>query len=251
MALSDFWKSTDLTTPTPTPRWQKPWLFLLFGICLPLLIFIAIAWRVWGLEGGFGWDVTILETIHTESRPALTRFAVVFTQFGSAWRLLPFTIAIAGLLVLRRQWRSLLYLVITLVGCGLINLYSKMVWHRTRPHLWDSASPPLVDFSFPSGHAMSSMATVVALLVLSWNTRWRWLVLALGSLYVVGIGWTRLYLGVHYPSDVLAGWMIAIAWAMSMNFLIKPGAVYAASQTDLPSSSDSSNSSDSQAADFS
>lgn len=222
MALPNFWKPAELSAPALSRWWGKSWLARLSSVVLPLLIFAAIAWRVWGLEGGFSWEVAILEAIHATARPALTKFAVVFTRFGSAWQLLPITIAFAGLLAFRQQWRSLLYLVITLVGCGWINLYGKMFWHRVRPHLWDSAYPPLVDFSFPSGHAMSSMVTVATLLVLSWHTRWRGVVLALGSVYVVGIGWTRLYLGVHYPSDVLAGWMIAIAWAMGTNFLIKP-----------------------------
>ncbi len=200
------------------------------------MIFAAIAWRVWGLEGGFVWDVTLLEAIHTAARPSLTKFAVIFTQFGSAWRLLPFTLAITGLLALRRQWRSLLYWVVTLVGCGLINLYGKMFWHRVRPHLWDSSFPLLTDFSFPSGHAMSSMITVAALVVLSWNSRWRGLVMTIGGLYVVGIGWTRLYLGVHYPSDILAGWMLSIAWAICMNLLIKPLANRATDPLEPPTS---------------
>ncbi|MEH1832919.1 MAG: phosphatase PAP2 family protein [Nostoc sp.] len=45
---------------------------------------------------------------------------------------------------------------------------------------------------------------------MSWNSRWRWFVLSIGTLFVLIIGWTRLYLGVHYPSDVLAGWMVAV-----------------------------------------
>jgi membrane-associated phospholipid phosphatase len=55
-----------------------------------------------------------------------------------------------------------------------------------------------------------------------WNTRWRWIVLGFGSLFVVIIGWTRLYLGVHYPSDILAGWMVSLSWAIGMNLLIRP-----------------------------
>jgi membrane-associated phospholipid phosphatase len=65
------------------------------------------------------------------------------------------------------------------------------------------------------------MTLVVALVILTWGTRWRWLVLIVGSLYVLTIGWTRLYLGVHYPSDILAGWMLSIAWTVGLACLLK------------------------------
>lgn len=68
---------------------------------------------------------------------------------------------------------------------------------------------------------MSSMTLVAALVFLTWNTRWRWRVLILGSLFVLAIGWTRLYLGVHYPSDVLAGWTASVAWAVGVNLLLR------------------------------
>jgi len=228
-----------LIAPVLRRWWEKSGLILMSGICLPLLGFTIIAWRVWGLDGGFSWDVTILEAIHGTARPALTQFAVIVTQFGSAWRLLPMMVALAGLFAYRQQRRSLLYLVVTLLGSTAINLYAKTFWHRMRPHLWDSSFPPLTDFSFPSGHAMSSMVTAAVLITLCWQTRWRWLVLAVGSAYVVAIGWSRLYLGVHYPSDILAGWMIVIAWVVSMNLLINPLASHAASPLEPPTSLDS------------
>jgi undecaprenyl-diphosphatase len=66
------------------------------------------------------------------------------------------------------------------------------------------------------------MTLVAMLLILTWATSWRWLVLSVGSLYVLVIGWTRLYLGVHFPSDIVAGWMVAIAWAIGVSIIIKP-----------------------------
>jgi undecaprenyl-diphosphatase len=79
-----------------------------------------------------------------------------------------------------------------------------------------------LDYGFPSGHAMSSMSFIAALVILTWGTRWCWLVLLSGSLFVVTIGWTRLYLGVHFPSDVLAGWMVSLAWAIGLSLVIRP-----------------------------
>lgn len=69
---------------------------------------------------------------------------------------------------------------------------------------------------------MTSFLLVVTLVILTWKTRWNPFVLLLGSIYVVTIGWTRVYLGVHYPSDIVAGWMLALAWAIGMNLLVRP-----------------------------
>jgi undecaprenyl-diphosphatase len=69
---------------------------------------------------------------------------------------------------------------------------------------------------------MSSMTLVATLVILTWGTYWCWLVLIVGGLFVLAIGWTRLYLGVHYPSDILAGWMVSVGWAVGVSLLIRP-----------------------------
>src|ERR671932_1736045 len=120
-------------------------------------------------------------------------FATTVTKFGVFWGVFPVATAIALLLLLRRRWRSLTYLLTTLFGSIIINRTAKVLLHRVRPHLWQSPAPEL-DYGFPSGHAMSSMTLVAALLILTWGTRWFWSVLIVGSLFVLAIAWTRLYL---------------------------------------------------------
>ncbi|MGL5074374.1 MAG: phosphatase PAP2 family protein, partial [Waterburya sp.] len=95
-----------------------------------------------------------------------------------------------------------------------ISYTGKIIVHRARPHLWELVYQIGSDYSFPSGHAMSSMSFALVLIILTWNSSWRWLTVISGSLFVLSIAWTRLYLGVHYPSDIVGGWMIAIAWSM-------------------------------------
>jgi undecaprenyl-diphosphatase len=196
-------------------------LLLLVGVYLPLQIFGLLALEVRQNAGGFPWDLPILVTIHSVAQPQLDAFAVMFTKLGSFRTVLPILSTIALILILQRRWRSLTYLVITAVGSAIINRTAKEFWHRVRPHLWDSVTPEFT-YSFPSGHAMTSMTLIAILVVLTWGSIWCWLVVSLGSLYVVAIGWTRLYLGVHFPSDIIAGWMVTIAWAIGVSLIIRP-----------------------------
>jgi membrane-associated phospholipid phosphatase len=195
-------------------------LLLLIGVYLPLQIFGLLAVEVWE-EGGFWWDVPFLVVIHTTARTQLDVFAVTLTKFGS-FKIVSFAIAaIALLLFFRKRWRSLVYLLVTVSGSAIINRTAKLLMHRVRPDLWTSPTPEL-DYAFPSGHAMTSMTLVAALVILTWGSVWCWLVLILGSAFVVAIAWTRLYLGVHFPSDILAGWMVSLAWAIGVGLLVKP-----------------------------
>ena len=196
-------------------------LVLLIGVYVPLQVFGELAEDVWENEGGFPWDVPILLAIHATAQPRLNVFAATLTKFGVFWGVFPVAGAIALVLLLRRQWRSLGYLLTTLLGSIVINRTPKVLLHRVRPHLWESPAPEF-DYGFPSGHAMSSMTLVAALVILTWGTRWCWVVLVVGGLFVLAIAWTRLYLGVHYPSDIVAGWMASVAWAVGVSLLISP-----------------------------
>lgn len=196
-------------------------LLVLIGVYLPLQVFGELAEEVWENEGGFPWDVPLLLAIHSTANPQLDVVAATLTRFGVFWGVFPIATVTAVVLFSRRQWRALTYLSTTLVGSIIINRTAKVLLHRVRPHLWESPAPEF-DYGFPSGHAMSSMTLVAALVILTWGSRWRWLVLMVGVIFVLVIGWTRLYLGVHYPSDILAGWMASIAWAVGVSLVIRP-----------------------------
>jgi undecaprenyl-diphosphatase len=187
---------------------------ILLGVVTPLSIFVALAFTVsqhqWGL---LAWDQTILEWIHTAKQVELEAIAISLTQLGSGTGILAITVLISLFLVWRKQWRSLGYLVITVLGSGVLNRVAKLLFHRDRPTLWASPAPEF-DFSFPSGHAMLSMTLVIFLATLIKQGHWRSLFLFCGVMFTIVIGWTRLYLGVHYPSDILGGWALAIAWVI-------------------------------------
>ncbi|AKG24432.1 hypothetical protein IJ00_04255 [Calothrix sp. 336/3] len=196
-------------------------LLILLGICLPLQISELIAVKIWQNQVGFPWDVPILFAIHQTSQPQLDILAIILAKIGSPKTIIPTLILIACALVSQRKWRFGIYLMITGIGSTIINLTLKELIHRPRPHLWDSTYHT-VNFSFPSGHAMASMTFITLLIVLAWKTPWRLLSLVFGIFFVPTIAWTRLYLGVHYPSDILAGWLIALAWSVTVYLLIKP-----------------------------
>lgn len=224
MIKSDFWKLPlsflSFFKQLLIAYWRSL-LLLLIGVYLPLQVFGLLAVEIWKNKGGFPWDVPILIAIHTAARTQLDVLATILTKLGSVWTALPVVSVIALVLFFRRRWRSLTYLLITTVGSTVINLTVKQIIHRVRPQLWQSLTPE-PDYAFPSGHAMTSMTLVAALVILTWGSFWCWLVLIFGSLFVVAIGWTRLYLGVHFPSDILAGWMVSVAWAIGVSLLIKP-----------------------------
>lgn len=202
-------------------RYWRSLLSLLIGVYLPLQIFALLALQIWQREGGLEWDVWLLNIIHATADHTVDQAAEALTVFGTVVGLAPFVMAIALVLLRQNRWRSLVYLLTTLLGSAIINRVAKTFWHRIRPSLWEAGYPLPHSFSFPSGHAMTSMVFVAVSIILI-ESRWRGIVLVLGGLYVLLIGWTRLYLGVHYPSDVLAGWMLSIAWATGMDLLIKP-----------------------------
>ena len=96
---------------------------------------------------------------------------------------------------------------------------AKILFQRARPALWLSPAPEQ-DYSFPSGHAMLSVAIAGSLIALAWPTRLRWPALIGGTMSVVGIGLSRLYLGVHFPSDIMAGWCAALLWVTGVYLIV-------------------------------
>lgn len=194
---------------------------LLVGVCFPLAIFLALAIAVWYHGDGFLWDIPILQAIHLTARPHWDITAHILTQFGVYWGVIPVSVLIGLGLLYTQRWRSLAYLATTLLGSTFLNRTAKVLLHRARPQVWDLVTIE-PEFAFPSGHAMASFSFVAVLVVLTWGTRWRWVAVGSGTLFVLGVAWTRLYLGVHYPSDILAGWMLTLAWASLAYLLLHP-----------------------------
>ena len=188
-----------------------------FKIILAFLFYAALVFAFKELAEGvvaeatLDLDVAVLETINARSSRTWNEIIPVLTDLAGPVIIPAVTVILIGFFIWTKEAYNGLYIALTLGGTFLVNTLLKLYYHRTRPELWEL----LVEeqsFSFPSGHAMISMALALSLIVLVWNSYWRIPSLILGGLYILGIGYTRLYLGVHYPTDILGGWLASIIW---------------------------------------
>ncbi len=192
---------------------------LFSGVLLPLYGFGMLAEDV-AANQTFPFDQTLLMFAHAHATPLLDRILILFTHAGSAASLVPFNILVFGYLIHRRERHRATFWFLATTGAALLNLLAKHVFARARPDLWVSLLPEHT-YSFPSGHAMQSMAVSVALIALCWHSRWRWQMLVAGASFVLLVGSSRIYLGVHYPSDILAGWAASMAWVIGLASLFR------------------------------
>ena len=141
------------------------------------------------------------------------------SRLGYLWGVIPIDALALLFLLARRRFRDGLFLGLAVIGSAILNIVAKNHYARLRPDLWISLTPETT-YSFPSGHAMGSTALALAMILLCWPTRGRWLVTTASMLFVLLVALSRIYLGVHYPSDILAGWAAASAWTIGMYILV-------------------------------
>jgi undecaprenyl-diphosphatase len=153
-------------------------------------------------------------SVHDSTR--LREVARDITGLGSMVVLTTLTVLVMGFLILCRRFSAALFLLVATVGSQVLNATLKVVFGRERP----DPSVRWIDIdslSFPSGHATSSAVvflTIAILLsrILDKRSQQAYVMAAAVGLSLL-VGLSRVYLGVHYPTDVLAGWMLGVAWA--------------------------------------
>jgi len=192
-------------TASPLPRPRNLW--------LPA----AVAWGVFGgmaaLVFGRGhvpFDEPILQGLHRYATPALDRLAVFFTIVGNTGPMIAAGVLTTAALAYLGRRRDAWLFALGVGGSMLLTQVIKRMATRPRPDLWLSLRPEHT-FSFPSGHAMDTAALAAALFFVLPHHRRLW---ALAPLFALSVGWARMYLGVHFPSDVLAGWSSAVGWVL-------------------------------------
>jgi membrane-associated phospholipid phosphatase len=159
-------------------------------------------------------DNEFANTLHANVVPPLTTVFAAVTMLGNTSVLALVAVAAAAFLLGRGRARDASLVVVTLVGAQLLTLFLKAIFERPRPS-FDDPIATAGWFSFPSGHALSSIALYGAL-VFVFTDRLRSPrahLAALGAgVLIAAIGFSRLYLGVHYLTDVLAGYSAGLAW---------------------------------------
>src|ERR1700722_6151709 len=136
------------------------------------------------------------------------------TTLGNTATLVGVVAVVAVVLAIGRRWRLLLYLVVTAAGAFVIDPVVKALVGRLRPVVAHPVAHALGK-SFPSGHALHSLTCYGAVLLVFLSVmrgRWRAPAICVTAVLVVAIGFSRILLGVHFVSDVLAGWALAVAW---------------------------------------
>ncbi|HEX5694359.1 MAG TPA: phosphatase PAP2 family protein [Arenimonas sp.] len=190
------------------------------GIALPLSAFSELAEEIHEADP-LGFDEPVLRWAESSASPALDEAMLLASQLGYTWGVVPLAVLVFGGLLATARIRRALYFALAVGGSALLNLVAKAVFVRERPSLWLSIAPEH-SYSFPSGHAMGAMSLAAAIVLLLWFTRWRWPALVLGLGFTLWVGGSRVYLGVHYPSDILAGWAAALAWVSAVYLVVRP-----------------------------
>jgi membrane-associated phospholipid phosphatase len=162
-------------------------------------------------------DIWLANVLHANATPSATAVLAAVTTLGSTPVLLLVAGTAAGYLAGRRRGGEAALLVVTLVGVQLLGWMLKAIFERPRPS-FDDPVASAGWFSFPSGHAMSSIALYGALAYAFadrlYSARTRMAAVGGLVLLVAAIGFSRLYLGVHYLTDVLAGYSAGLAWLL-------------------------------------
>lgn len=157
-------------------------------------------------------DPEVSQTLrgHAQEHPDAANAFRVITDLGGPVALLGGAVLVVLVLVKKRQYLLALVWIIAVIGGFVLNDGLKHVFQRQRPSLGVSG------FAFPSGHSMNSLAfygLLAYLLMLAFPQRWlRWLIAIGLGLLVLAIGFSRIYLGAHWMTDVLGGFSEATVW---------------------------------------
>ena len=203
----------SLTTVSLAPR------VLLFW-ALSVMILAGGAWLICpsGQCAASALDGAGLGLAHSLRHAALDGWVKGITWLGSLAVLLPL-MALACVGKSRDgQRQEAAFLMLALLGASLLGHLTKLLVARPRPDLYAALVPVPVDWSYPSAHTMQAMAFAVALIFVFATRRALWAVFLGGAVFAVGL--SRIYLQVHFPSDVLAGALAALFWVAGLHALM-------------------------------
>jgi undecaprenyl-diphosphatase len=164
-------------------------------------------------------DLRVINLVQVFRSPTFNNLMLLFTDLGKVQIVAVGVAAVAFSFFLLKRWHALIILILSVVGGEAIVGILKHVIHRPRPPLVHALAPEN-SYSFPSGHAFVAFSFYGLLTYFAFraikNRLLRMLIILVGILLIFGIGFSRIYLGVHWPSDVLAGYALGAAWLAAL-----------------------------------
>lgn len=181
---------------------------------ISLLLFVWLALLV-KLGRTSGLDLAARAAVHRGSTPIVTQMMMHASNIGSPRNMAVFAAGLATALLLLRQRRAAVLTIIGAAGAVLLEITTKPLFRRGRPVPF-FGYPPIHTYAFPSGHSLVGCTVLVMVAVVAGRKLTggvaRVVVAAAAVSATVLIGYSRIYLGVHYPTDVLGGFVLACAW---------------------------------------
>lgn len=176
-------------------------------------------------------DKSILLTIRLLHTPLLDQIMLGITFMGDPSVLLVACLVLGIWLLYRRYLSQATTLALVALGAVGLNYLLKVTFGRARPQLWERVVD-VGQYSFPSGHAMVSMVIYgyIGYVLATKFRRWGAWILSLTVLLVISIGFSRLYLGVHWPTDIVAGYAAGLVWLITCVFSVEVWRQYRASR---------------------
>lgn len=163
-------------------------------------------------------DEWLIQHIQQFESNGLTKFMKFFSYIGSGSIVVILAIAVILLLFLLKHRLEIMMFIVTVSGSALLNDLLKLLFQRTRPII----HPIIVEagYSFPSGHSMNAFTLYGIVTILLWRNlssrSGRSLLIGFSLFMILTIGLSRVYLGVHYPSDVIGAYLASYAWLTVM-----------------------------------
>jgi len=217
MTAAEDLRLPELETEPKSPLVLETVTLISLGVAvLSLFLFAWIAENV-SHDRTANFDYYVRMRIHEFASPGLTKAMIAISFVGGDGLTIAAILAV-GLFLYFRWRRATLWLVVTILGALVLDLTLKYAFHRPRPTPFFVALPRT--YSFPSGHALFSFCfygVLAGLLMGRIQSRLaRILIWMAAAILVAAIGFSRIYLGVHYPSDVIAGYLTATLWVSTL-----------------------------------
>lgn len=197
-------------------------LIITLGIGLVVAVALAVTFgevyeSVVNADGVAGLDHPVLEAAKSIRSPALDEVTTAYTNIGGTVGMPLIAVAIMIFLAIRRKsWTPVILMLSAGLGSLLMTILGKPLFGRTRPDLSDAIPPFEHSASFPSGHSLNSIviAGIVAYLVIlrARTAKARVITIVVATVFALTMGLSRVYLGHHWLTDVLAAWALGIAW---------------------------------------